>query len=949
MRLSWNEIRVRASGFARDWKDANYEKGETHSFYNDFFKVFGIKRRRVANFEQHVQKLDKKSGYIDLLWPGVLLIEQKSAGKNLTKAKSQAHEYFSGLKESEYPRYILLSDFQSFELYDLDEGGEWKFKLEEFPKKVELFDFIAGGKKKSYQDQPEANIAASRLMGAVHDALEATGYRGHDLEKFLVRLLFCLFADATGIFETGIFRAWLHENTNEDGTGLGGQINELFQVLNTKEEERHSNLDEQLAQFPYINGELFKETLKIPSFDSKIRQTLLDASAFKWEKVSPAIFGSLFQSVMLSGERRRLGAHYTSEKNILKLIGPLFLDDLRRDLKRIKELKRNRAAELQKFWSRLGKLKFFDPACGCGNFLIIAYRELRLIEIEVLQALYPEGQLELDVTVLSKIDVDQFYGIELEEFPARIAAVAMWMMDHIMNNQLSYEFGKTFTRIPLNKSPRILNADALETDWHNLISPLECSYVLGNPPFIGSKNQSSHQRKQVRDLAKLGGSGGTLDYVSAWFIKAGEYVQNGSADIAFVSTNSITQGEQVAQLWPILFKRFKLEISFAHRTFAWTSEASGAARVHVVIIGLAKSTNEPPVKRLFSYPSVMGDPTESNHKALTAYLFDASDLNDRHRVVSETSRPLNGLPKQIIGTKPIDGGYLICDTEEERQELLAACPEAAHYLHPYIGGEEFLYGNHRWLLTLDQSAPSDDEKAMPIKKAKTIKKRLDLVRSYRKGEIRHKRRQNGELKPPGQSATMLADSPSAFHVTVIPTEPFLAFPEVSSEKREYVPLGWITPPSVPSNKLKIVQQPSLFMFGVLSSQMHKSWLANIGGRLESRFQYSSGIVYNTFPWPHAAPKAKENVEKLANEVINARSKYPNSSLAQLYDPDAMPKSLRQAHKKLDIAVDRLYRSEPFNSERERAEHLFELYEKMVLPMLTTVDVSKVRRRLKSAA
>ena len=603
MRLSWNEIKFRAARFADEWKNAHYEKGESQTFYNEFFEVFGVTRRRVASFEEPVKKLGDERGFIDLFWKGVLLVEQKSAGRDLTRAKQQALDYFPGLKEYELPKYILVSDFQTFELYDLEENTTSRFTLRQLPSRVEEFGFIIGVQKRSFRDQDPVNIEASEIMGKLHDALKASGYQGHKLERFLVRLVFCLFADDTGIFEPrDIFFSLITQRTHLDGTDTGLWLGQLFEVLNTPITQRQKNLDQDLAQFPYVNGDLFEERLPLPSFNAKMRGHLIDALDFSWDAISPAIFGSLFQSVMKPSERRRQGAHYTTEQNILKVIEPLFLDELRDEFKRLSQRRDSgRRKAIEVFHDRLSKLRFFDPACGCGNFLIIAYRELRLLEIDILKLLRKNDQLVFDVADISKIDVDQFYGIELGEFPARIAEIALWMMDHIMNNMLSLEFGESYVRIPLKKSPHIQNVDALEFDWADLISPTNCSYILGNPPFGGAKYQSGKQRQQVRRIASLGGSGGTLDYVAAWFIRAGEYVQQSRARIGFVATNSLTQGEQVAQLWPILFDRSHLEISFGHRTFAWGSDARGVAHVHVVIIGLCRRDMEPAVKRLFSY------------------------------------------------------------------------------------------------------------------------------------------------------------------------------------------------------------------------------------------------------------------------------------------------------------------------------------------------------------
>ena len=611
-------------------------------------------------------------------------------------------------------------------------------------------------------------------MGRLHDALKASGYAGHHLERFLVRLLFCLFADDTGIFEPrGILLELLVNRTREDGSDTGLWLHMLFQVLNKSPEGRSKTLDEDLNRFPYINGQLFAEQLETPSFDSGMRQLLIEACEFSWDAISPAIFGSLFQSVMDKQERRAQGAHYTTEKNILKVIEPLFLDGLREEFARLRTCRDSRRnAGLQAFHERLGQLKFFDPACGCGNFLIISYRELRALEIEVLKELHSSVQLIWDARALSKIDVDQFYGIELAEFPARIAEVALWMMDHIMNNRLSLEFGLVFARIPLKNSPHIRNADALETEWAEVIAPAECSYIFGNPPFVGAKYQSENQREQVRRIARLGGSGGTLDFVTAWFLKAGEYLQNSPAVIAFVATNSITQGEQVAQLWPLLFERYQLEIIFAHSTFTWGSDARGKAHVHVVIIGLDRRERATPTKRLFNYPDIKREPVESWHGRLTAYLFDGSGMQDHHLVVREATQPLdNRLPKLIIGSKPIDGGHYIFSAEE-KAAFLRSETESASLFRPFVGSREFLHGEDRWILCFQGTSPD------VLKRLPKVRERIAAVREFR---------QISTSKP----TQLLAATPLLYHVNVIPDGPFMVIPEVSSERREYVPIGWM--------------------------------------------------------------------------------------------------------------------------------------------------------------
>jgi hypothetical protein len=941
MRLQWSEIRARAAEFAERHKEAYYEKGESQTFYNDFFDCFGVSRRQVAAYEQRVRNLPgDKRGFIDLFWPGTLIVEQKSAGLDLRKASNQALDYYDWLPEVQQPRYILTCDFQRWHLLDLDEGREWRFLLRDLKDNVEAFGFILGVQPRLNRRQSPANAKASRLMGQLHKELAETGYSGHDLEVMLVRLLFILFADDTHIFNNkDQFQDLLERRTNPDGSDLGDWLAKLFEVLNTPDGQngtknrRQSTLDGDLAEFPFINGALFAERIAPATFNLAMRTILLDACEFEWGEISPVIFGSLFESVIDKVTQREQGAHYTPEDAILRLIGPLLLDELRAEFERAKNIKSGKDKALIRLHDRLAGLTFLDPACGAGNFLVVAYRELRELERELLVERYLRTRLtrieSIDASKLSRLNVDQFYGIEIDEFPARIAEVALWMTDHIANTRLGENFGQNIPRIPLVAAPSIRNADALEFDWTELLPAERCSYVLGNPPFGGSKYQSAKQRAQVRIIARLGGSGGTLDYVAAWFIKAGEYVQGGHPRIAFVATNSITQGEQVAQLWPILFHRWRLEIAFAHRTFVWP----GRAGVHCVIVGLARASEEPTEKRLFSYVDGKGEPIETSHDALTAYLFDAEDA-DRHLVVEEVSRPINGAPRIIIGSKPIDGGYLIFDANE-RAKLLASEPAAERFLRPYVGSEEFINGGLRWILSLQDVGPAE------WRSLKLVRERVASVRAYRRGEIPAFGRTDRK-RPPGMSSVALADTPTEFHVTVIPDSPYLVIPEVSSENRQYVPIGWAEPPIIPSNLVRILPDSTLWHFGVLTSAMHMAWLKDIGGRLESRYRYSIGLVYNTFPWPQAGRVQRKKIEALAQAVLDARAlpKNATSSLADLYDPDRMPAELRKAHRALDTAVDKLYRKRPFGSDRERVEHLFPLYEALVQPTSAAPKANK---------
>jgi hypothetical protein len=612
-------------------------------------------------------------------------------------------------------------------------------------------------------------------------------------------------------------------------------------------------------------------------------------------------------------KRRAIGAHYTTEQNIMKVIEPLFLDELRMEADRLLALRgRDKRARLVTFQQKLSQLKFFDPACGCGNFLIITYRELRALEMQVIAALRSlrnaDGQDELDAPDLSIINVDQFYGIELEEFPVRVAETAMWMMDHIMNNHLSLQYGQGFARIPLTSSPTVIHGDALELDWQDVLPSGECNYILGNPPFSGSKTQSAEQRQQVRDVARLGGSGGTLDLVTAWFIKAAEYAQAAHVPIGFVATNSITQGEQVGQLWPVLFDRFDLRISFAHRTFAWGSEARGKANVHVVILGLEPASLPKRNAKLYLYEDIKGDPVEMAATEISPYLFDTGGKSDHRLVVHEEGRPINGWRPLIIGSQPIDDGHYII-TADEYNALRERGDAAASYFRPYIGAREFINGDLRYIVHPASIPPNELAEQPGL---------LARVRAVREFRANSKRKQT--LK--------LADFPGEFNITVIPSEPFLLIPAVSSERREYVPIGWLKPPSISSNSAFVSLDATRFDFGFVTSSMHMVWMRAVGGRLESRYRYSIGLVYNAFPVPVVTSAARKKVEKLAQAVLDAREEFPDATLADLYDPNSMPSPLRKAHHALDRTVDRLYRKKPFASEHDRLQHLFERYQTM---------------------
>jgi hypothetical protein len=967
MALSWNEIKDRALNFSKEWVDTSNEEADAKPFLVEFFNIFGINSKRVSTFEHRVKKLDEHEGYIDLLWKGMILIEMKSRGKNLDKAYQQAIDYTQGLKQHELPKYILISDFENFRLYDMEDNSVQgianpkivDFKLKDLINNVQHFGYILGYQKKVYKEQDPANIKAAELMGKLHDRLKEIGYSGHPLEVYLVRVLFLLFAEDTTIFNRQQFQDYIEQRTNEDGSDLASKLQELFQVVNTPKENRFKNLDEQLADFPYVNGKLFEENLPTASFDAKMRQALLDCCYIDWSKISPAIFGSMFQSVMNPKERRNLGAHYTSETNILKLIKPLFLDDLWKEFESIKDNKN----KLSEFHKKLSTLKFLDPACGCGNFLVITYRELRLLELEILRALNKTGQRVIDVRDIIWLDVDMMCGIEYEEFPARIAEVAMWLIDHQMNMQISNEFGQYFARLPLKKSAKIVNGDALKTDWQSLLNPVneiniiakhaniflveepvieyknvniqtetfeivkgknqknsfekKFDYILGNPPFIGSKIMSQLQRNDVvKEFEYMQGSG-VLDYVTAWYIKAAKYIQDTKTKVAFVSTNSIVQGEQTSILWGQMLNKYKIKIHFAHRTFKWSNEAKGNAAVYCVIVGFANFDTDN--KRLFEYEDIKGEAHELKVKNINPYLVDAKDL-----LINKSSNPICNVPKMSFGNMPLDGGHLLL-SDDEKNELILKEPKAEKFIKPLISAYEFLNGEKRWCLWLVDAEPSE------LNKLPKVLKRIEAVRKFR---IESTRKQTVEK----------GNYPTLFGEIRDFADTFIVVPRVSSENRKYIPMGFFDGNSIVGDTCMAIPNGTLYHFGILMSNMHMAWVKSVCGRLKSDFRYSKDIVYNNFPWPeNPTEKQIKAIETAAQKVLDSRLEFPQSSLSDLYKPTTMPFALVKAHKELDKAVDLAYRTQAFTNEANRMVFLFELYEKYTANLFTKEKVKNINK------
>jgi len=913
MRLSLSEIRANAMKFAAEWADGANERADAQSFWAELFAVFGIKRRAVATFEEKVRNLRGSYDRIDVFYSGVMLGEHKSRGQDLSKAASQAFEYVQSLQRdgrgNEIPQYIVVSDFHTIVVYDLDSDEPGapiaSFKVAKLHENIKHLGFLSGYTSKPVDPEDPINIEAVEILGRLHDALERGGYAGHSLERFLVRVLFCLFADDTAIFENEEFKS-LVKGSRTDGSDLGALLARFFKVLDQEQDKRPARLPEELRDLPYVNGELFAEDLGFAEFDGPMREALIACCEFNWSRISPAVFGSLFQSIM-AGEtgarrRRQIGAHYTSERDIMKLVRSLFLDDLRAELDAAGKDKRKLAA----FQDKLAGLRFLDPACGCGNFLVVTYRELRLLELEALLRLHggKEDTERLLLDSLLRIDVDQMHGIEIEEWPARIAEVAMWLIDHQMNQKVGEAFGKPVRRLPLKKSARIAHANALRIDWNDVLPAQECGYVLGNPPFVGKKEQNAEQKADFQAVWGDVKGSGVLDFVTCWHRTAAKYIMGTTAAVAFVSTNSICQGEQVGILWKELLTVLDVSIRFAHNTFSWMSEARGKAHVHVVIVGFGQPIGKP---LLWDYSDDEAHPTRTEVKHISPYLTEGTDV-----FIFNRSRPLVAVKELSYGSFALDdGNYTL--TQEEAEILVAKEPAAKRFIRPFVGAEELIHDVKRYCLWLKDATPSE-LRAMPH-----VMTRVEAVRVWRSGRNRETTRE-------------LAQTPALFAEMRQPSSAYLAIPTASGERRRYIPMAYLQPSVIASNQVYVLADATLYHFGVLTSEMHMAWVRQVCGRLESRYRYSNKLVYNNFPWPEPDARQRAAVEAAAQGVLDSRAQFKGQTLADLYDPLAMPKPLRDAHKALDRAVDKCYRAAPFTSERQRVEYLFELYQRLATPL-----------------
>lgn len=811
-------------------------------------------------------------------------------------------------------RFVMVTDFKTVLAYDGKVDDHTEFDFDDFKTNYEFFLPLTGQYEKAvaYAEHP-ADVKACEKMGKLYDRIRAINHfendNLHSLNIFLTRLLFCFFAEDTGIFgEQRQVTYAVKSLTKEDGSDLTEFFETLFDVLNLPDNApERKNLSVTFQSFPYVNGGLFKEQSPIPKFDAKARRLLLDCGYMAWSDISPVIFGSMFQAVMDPEKRRSMGAHYTSERNILKIVRPLFLDALYEEFEQILTLNsgKKKAQALKDFQQKLGTLGFLDPACGCGNFLVVSYRELRELELKVLLAVKAEtgkDDLWLNVSLLSKVTINQFYGIELEEFPVEIARVSMWLMEHVMNLKFGEAFGLVFPSIPLQNSAEIVYANALTTPWEEVVEPEKLNYILGNPPFGGASMLSKEQKQWVVEIFKHARLSASLDLVTAWYKRAAEYIKGTNIEVGFVSTNSICQGEQVFPLWNELFT-LGCVINFAHRTFKWSNEAKGKANVYCIIVGFACFDRTQ--KSIYSINEKLQIEFMRHANMINPYLIEAANI-----IVSPASYPVSAPLKMVYGNKPTDNGNLILN-EDEKEKILARYPAASIFIKRYVGAVDFLNGGKkRYCLWLKNISKYEWDYISEIQE------RVDAVRLFRS---------ESSAKPTRDKAQMSEQFFFAPHTG----NPYLLIPRVSSQRRKYVPIGFMDGDTVASDSNMIVQDAKKYDFGILTSTMHMAWMRAVCGRLKSDYRYSASVVYNTFPWPTPSTQQKKHIESLAEAILMTREMYPDMTLADMYDPDKMPEPLRAAHTALDIAVDGLYRKKPFASDEERLQLLFELYEKLV--------------------
>lgn len=917
------EHRLAAKQFAADWQDRGDEKQETQTFWLALLqKVYGVTEPdKFISFEKTVNVDNVKTGksntkFIDgYIGATRVLIEQKGAKIDLTKGElqsdgsllspyQQARRYGGYLPVNQQPRWIVVCNFKEFRIHDMNHPNDTPeiLLLSDLEKEYARLNFLVNTGDENIRKEMEISLQAGELVGVLYDAL-LKQYAEPESEQTLkslnalcVRLVFCLYAEDSGIFgKRNMFHDYLQAHRAEDRRAL---IN-LFRVLDQKEDERDRYLDDDLAAFPYVNGGLFaNEDIEIPRLGDEIIDLLLSRASenFDWSAISPTIFGAVFESTLNPQTRRSGGMHYTSIENIHKVIDPLFLDTLKTELNDIESIsvKRNRDAKLRIFQTRLASLTFLDPACGSGNFLTETYLSLRRLENEVLSLLY-EGQIVMDMNDPIQVSISQFYGIEINDFAVTVAKTALWIAESQMMKETEDVVRMSLDFLPLKTNAHIVEGNALQMDWEDVVSKMQLNYIMGNPPFIGYTYQSTEQKADLQNT--MAGIGKNIDYVSGWYFKAAQLMQSTAIRTAFVSTNSITQGEQVAGVWKPMFERLGIHIDFAHRTFRWDSEANLKAHVHCVIVGFSVQMN-PTEKLLFTSKQVQ------HVQNISPYLIDAPTL-----FIESRNKPLCNVPEICKGSQPTDGGNLIV-TEEDYNGFMKQAPASAKYIRRFLGADEFLNGKNRYCLWLDGISPKELQ-GMPL-----VLERVQLVRDFR-------------LSSKKAATRKQADTPTLFTENRQPSEDFIAIPEVSSGTRRYIPMGFLHPDTICSNKLQILPGASIYHFGVLMSNVHMAWMRTVCGRLKSDYDYSAKIVYNNFPWPVPTEKQKAKIEQSAQAILDARSLYPDCSLAVLYNEVTMPPELRKAHQVNDRAVMEAYGFwGKFNSESACVAELMKMYQQL---------------------
>ncbi|MGO1748466.1 DNA methyltransferase [Alkalibacterium gilvum] len=924
------EQRKAANDFIERWADRGNEKQDSQSFWLDLLhNVYGIDNpTEYITFEDSVSNMMDSTSYIDgYIEKTNVLIEQKGQHRDLNKGLrqsdgtyltpfQQALRYSATLPYSRRPRWIITSNFKEFYIYDMEKPNSDPsiVKLIDLEKEYYRLEILIDKTNTQIEKETKVSIQAGELIGQIYDELIEQYHNPEDpyslksINQLSVRLVFSFYAEDAGLFGK---RRMFHDYLIDfDTRNFRSAIIDFFHVLNTKVEDRDPYLDEKLAVFPYVNGGLFEDMdIEIPQFTDHLRELILEnaSSDFNWSEISPTIFGSVFESTLNPDQRREGGMHYTSIQNIHKVIDPLFLEELKEELNEIKQLKQHAAIKRRalEFQNKLASLTFLDPAAGSGNFLTETYIALRELENEALVLIHGDNVLLDTEADLIKVSLNQFYGIEVNDFAVSVAKTALWIAESQMFEKTKDLVYSESDFLPIKSYPNIVEGNALTMNWIDVVDPRDLDFIIGNPPFIGHSIQNVSQKKEMRtiysdDQGKEYRLAGKIDYVAGWFFKASQFIKNTSIRVAFVSTNSITQGEQVAGVWQPLYDQFNIQIDYAYKTFKWNNESTDKAQVHVVIIGFSHKNNSFSPKKIYSDTKTFEIVTQIN-----PYLLDAPIA-----LVKSRRQPLSEVSPMFYGSKPTDGGFFFL-SPDEKEKLIANEPQAKKYIRKVYGAREFINNQKRYCLWLKNATPQE------LKNMPRVLERIQNVRDYR-------------LNSKAKSTQRYADYPTLFKQDAHPETNFLLVPSVSSENRRYVPIGFMSHDNIATNAVHIVPNATLYEFGIITSNVHMAWMRTVAGRLEMRYRYSSTLVYNTFPWPKVNKVQKKRIEKAAQSILDARSLYPESSLADLYDELTMPVELRKAHQENDKAVMEAYGMKVgVTTESDSVAQLFKMYEKLI--------------------